>query len=41
MQELGNLLAIADLREEVVGRLRVKYPNLGVSVEDPPEESDH
>jgi len=41
LQELGNLLAIADLREEVVGRLRVKYPNLGVPVEDPPEESDH
>ena len=32
---------VKDLREEVVGRLRVKYPNLGVSVEDPPEESDH
>ena len=35
LQELGNLLAIADLREEVVGRLKVKYHNLGVPVEDP------
>jgi len=28
-----------ELREEVVGRLKARYPNLGVPIEDPPEES--
>ena len=39
--EAQELVAFAkELREEVVGKLKAKYPNLGVPAEDPPEESD-
>ena len=29
--------SLQELREEVVGKLKAKYPNLGVPIEDPPE----
>ena len=35
---LQELVGFAkELREEVVGKLKAKYPNLGIPIEDPPE----